>query len=929
MRIIFYSDDDALLDVVESLNSQNVFMTDDQEELLDLLEPESDSDEDEDEDEDIIVFFDFTYDHKKTLKFNKSLKDNDWLLRVGLFDDSIIKKIKKHQKAKECCHAYLPKPLTVAMINGVLNDFELADYIEEWEAFSEGDELGELPSGVKLSEPKAMFDTLADDDTGEFEPAEMRVSTEVRNLVADHSVQSDEPCFEGPINDAIQAKFDAVFGKAADPIINNENERIDLRSQAQIEEDNAEDVSLDLGAAGLGAAGLGAAGSGDELDTGDDDVSLDIDGESDDDISLDVAELEADTESDDIDVELDAELEAEPEVATEGDDMSDDDLDLNLEMDDDELDDGALEFGSGGSAGGDEATEPVAAETDSEDDGLEFSLDDSEPTTDSEAEAFENGGLDLGAADDDDGGLDLGSGDDDGLDLGAADDEDGGLDLGVAGSGGDDDGGLDLSGDDDGGLDLSGDDDGGLDLGTADDDDGDLDLGAEETAEAAPTPAAPEPAAPKEEEIEDLPQLDDDTDVVDDALEFSDDEDEDEDALASEQAFENAELTEDEDTISEILTDDEDEGVLEFSDDEGEDEDVGENTNPTVVMSEEMTDSLINRPNEDLTEMEFGEDSDGEELDDDLLASDDLDDEDEDDLTMTATMGVDDDTLSGLQQPDVDDDDEDEATVVFDSSQLESDDEDDSEAEAFENSEQTEPAVEPAAPAMSADEDALASEARVRITAQEDRVPTAFNESEMLRLQSMIRQLREERNDLLGEIKELQKENKGVEQDNLGLASELDELKIELSIIKKRHSEEVDEYRYRLRLSEEKRLVSEEKMKRLQREFDKLQQKVRVDFNQIRKREKELESKLELAKIDSESLINARDQKILELKRKIDQLEFNMENTIIKEQKHKEDKIKIEERLGKIMKTLRGSIELLEEDIEIDADIKEKLNKLK
>ena len=59
MRIIFYSDNDALLDMVESLNSQNVFMTDDQEELLDLLEPEPDSDDDED----IIVFFDFNVAH--------------------------------------------------------------------------------------------------------------------------------------------------------------------------------------------------------------------------------------------------------------------------------------------------------------------------------------------------------------------------------------------------------------------------------------------------------------------------------------------------------------------------------------------------------------------------------------------------------------------------------------------------------------------------------------------------------------------------------------------------------------------------------------------------------------------------------------------------------------------------------------------------
>jgi len=89
-----------------------------------------------------------------------------------------------------------------------------------------------------------------------------------------------------------------------------------------------------------------------------------------------------------------------------------------------------------------------------------------------------------------------------------------------------------------------------------------------------------------------------------------------------------------------------------------------------------------------------------------------------------------------------------------------------------------------------------------------------------------------------------------------------------------------------------------------------------VDFNHIKQREKELESQLELAKMDSESQVKSRDKKILELKRKIDQLEFNMENIVIREQKSRDDKMKLEDRLDRIMKTLRGSIEVIEEDRE-------------
>ncbi|WP_127715767.1 hypothetical protein [Halobacteriovorax sp. HLS] len=192
----------------------------------------------------------------------------------------------------------------------------------------------------------------------------------------------------------------------------------------------------------------------------------------------------------------------------------------------------------------------------------------------------------------------------------------------------------------------------------------------------------------------------------------------------------------------------------------------------------------------------------------------------------------------------------------------------------------------------------------------------SYDEDEMLRLQGTIRQLREEREELMSEITQLKAEKQILDQDNLGLKAELDEVKIELGIIKKRHHEELSEKEYQNKLNEEKRELYELKAKNLQKEFDRLNQKVRLDFNQVKQREKELESKLELTVMDSESLVQTRDMKILDLKRKIDALEFNMENSTIRELKHREDKSKLEERLGKIMKTLRGSIQLIEDDLD-------------
>ncbi|EQC45025.1 hypothetical protein M899_0477 [Bacteriovorax sp. BSW11_IV] len=198
-----------------------------------------------------------------------------------------------------------------------------------------------------------------------------------------------------------------------------------------------------------------------------------------------------------------------------------------------------------------------------------------------------------------------------------------------------------------------------------------------------------------------------------------------------------------------------------------------------------------------------------------------------------------------------------------------------------------------------------------------------YAEDELLRLQGTIRQLREEREEFLKEIDSLKSELKLKDQDKTTTDAELDELKIELSILKKRHLSEMEELRYQWRLSEEKKDMYEQRAKNAQKEIDRLASKIHIDINKVKQREKELESQLELVTMDSESKVKSRDMKILELKRKIDALEFNMENVAIREQKLKDDKVKIEERLDKIMKTLRGSIKLLEDDVEYTGEEKE------
>jgi hypothetical protein len=190
------------------------------------------------------------------------------------------------------------------------------------------------------------------------------------------------------------------------------------------------------------------------------------------------------------------------------------------------------------------------------------------------------------------------------------------------------------------------------------------------------------------------------------------------------------------------------------------------------------------------------------------------------------------------------------------------------------------------------------------------------SDEESTRFHAVIRQLREEREELLGQIKSLKSDVREVEQDNLTLKAALDETKIEVTLLRKRHLAEMEDMKYRLTINEEKRAMAEEKARSAESKREKLEQRVRIDFNQIKQREKELETKLEMVSIDVDSQVHSRDQKILELRRKIDSLEFNMENVSIKEQKSEKDKRNLEDKLNKIMKTLRHSIKNLEDDID-------------
>lgn len=125
---------------------------------------------------------------------------------------------------------------------------------------------------------------------------------------------------------------------------------------------------------------------------------------------------------------------------------------------------------------------------------------------------------------------------------------------------------------------------------------------------------------------------------------------------------------------------------------------------------------------------------------------------------------------------------------------------------------------------------------------------------------------------------------------------------------------EINNAKFEAKVKTDKLKIFEAKIREAGEETERLKERVRIDIRKIRVREKELENRLEILRKDSEALIAARENKIVELKRKVDLLEFNMD---LLQDQHQREKIRsadLREKLSKAAQVVRVAGGLLGED---------------
>jgi hypothetical protein len=199
--------------------------------------------------------------------------------------------------------------------------------------------------------------------------------------------------------------------------------------------------------------------------------------------------------------------------------------------------------------------------------------------------------------------------------------------------------------------------------------------------------------------------------------------------------------------------------------------------------------------------------------------------------------------------------------------------------------------------------------------------------TELERLGATISHLKNDRAELLKKMDEMEKEKSHHQRQMLTLRAELDEKKVEVTIVRKKMGQEIDDLRLKVQIMEEKKALADEKNRLLVQEMEKGQHQNRLDHRKVSARERELEQKLELLKSDAETQIMHRDKMILDLKRKIDGMEFDLDSLNSLEKKSIASKVDLETKLDKAIKTLRSAITILEAEEGSRTPLLDKLKK--
>lgn len=193
-------------------------------------------------------------------------------------------------------------------------------------------------------------------------------------------------------------------------------------------------------------------------------------------------------------------------------------------------------------------------------------------------------------------------------------------------------------------------------------------------------------------------------------------------------------------------------------------------------------------------------------------------------------------------------------------------------------------------------------------TGQLPTTEAALAQSENLRVaQTRILELEEE-------IDRLRRENEQLIAAGRTLNQRVEELTTRSEKATRQVSDLQENYSDEKRLLEESIQAKDREMGRLVNKVDELEMRLATDLKKIRVRERELENRLEIMKMEGSAVIRNKDEIIMDLKRRIDQMNLDVEQHRSREGGLNERIEKEGEKIRRVVKAMRLALSLLEEE---------------
>lgn len=301
MKICFFSSDSQVKEISQLMEGVEISVLNSTANVSNYLENNNG--------DKTLLFLDLD-DGDSAHELNRKYLDDGQVIRIMITEKVPIKKLKKHQAGKESAFGYIKKPLTPEIVSGVLNDFELSEYVEKHDLTHEGDKVEQDQvdltfigikkpdlTNVDIEEDEAFsvdessvpkFDAAPEESTGTMgDMQELRVKMEATDVeideidldddidIGDEEVSSEPepvpmsnaektafiekgmmeeegspqmaaPPYESVVNEGIQEKFDRVFGVEKSAFNAPTVDDLPEDQQDQFEEPEVEEVNITL-----------------------------------------------------------------------------------------------------------------------------------------------------------------------------------------------------------------------------------------------------------------------------------------------------------------------------------------------------------------------------------------------------------------------------------------------------------------------------------------------------------------------------------------------------------------------------------------------------------------------------------------------------------------------------------------------------------